>query len=239
MAQPEPEPSPPQQPAVQGFRDAMDTLTERRYRELHGVWARAPERLRRTEAARRARNEMARRIAQHTGRRRVSPRTIARRARQDEMPPGVDRMWLQRWAAIDRAGGIAAMARQLGTTPRRVSAWRDLPRPEPELPGGPPAPPPAEVQNVGVETDGFVIINGKLYPNGSPKTPACNTRCSRSSQTAASWRPGSPGTPSRFMSCSATKSSCKPSSRSGTCHRPTASATASKNCARSCPMCEF
>ncbi|GAB4902046.1 MULTISPECIES: hypothetical protein [Mycobacterium] len=169
MAQTGPE-QPPEQPVGEGFRAAMDALTERRYREMRGAWARAPERLRRAEAARRARNEMARRVAQHTGRPRVSARTIARRARHDAMPPGVERMWLERWAAIDRAGGIRAMARQVGTTPQRVTSWRDSPRPEAPLPTPPPPERlPVEAQTVGVETQGVVIINGKAYPKRIPE----------------------------------------------------------------------
>jgi hypothetical protein len=162
----------PEEPAGQGFSDALRALEERRYAELGRLWRLAPERMQRAEARRRARREMARRIAQHTGKPPLSERTIARRGRRDEPPVGVDKPWLDRWAAIDRAGGIPNLARQLGTTDRRVRSWRDSPDPAARMPGRP-APPPgvpaAPPQRVGVETDGFVVINGKEYPKRIPE----------------------------------------------------------------------
>lgn len=161
-----------EEPAGQGFSDALRALEERRYNELGRMWQRAPERMRRAEARRRARREMARRIAQHTGRRRLSERTIARRGRSDDPPPGVDKPWLDRWAAIDRAGGIRSLADQLGTTERRVRRWRDSPDPAARMPGLPPPPPgvpPGVPQRIGIETDGYVVINGKEYPKRIPE----------------------------------------------------------------------
>ncbi|EUA17243.1 hypothetical protein I552_0444 [Mycobacterium xenopi 3993] len=41
MAQTGPE-QPPEQPVGEGFRAAMDALTERRYREMRGAWPERP-----------------------------------------------------------------------------------------------------------------------------------------------------------------------------------------------------
>ncbi|MGW0162086.1 hypothetical protein ACWDUN_22515 [Mycobacterium sp. NPDC003323] len=162
-----------QAPQGQGFQEALKVLTERRLSEMRGVWQRMPERMRRAEAGRRARKEMARRIAQHTDSEALSEATIARRGRRDQPPTGVDKLWLDRWAAIDRAGGMTKMARQLGTTPARVRSWRDSADPSAKLPSrrrDEKVPPGAPTQRIGVETDGFVIVNGKEYPKRIPES---------------------------------------------------------------------
>lgn len=165
----------PAQPPRRGFRDALQALKDRKQRELGAAWARATERARKAEAARRARREMARRVAVHTETRKLSERTIARRARGDQPPAGVDKHWLDRWAAIDRAGGIKQMALQLGASEGQVRRWRDSPDPK-AAPPGEPEPgvggvPGAPTQPIGVECDGAVIINGKRYPKKIPTDP--------------------------------------------------------------------
>ena len=160
----------PRQEPSQGFRDALQVLQERRYRELGTAWQRQTQRARRAEAARRARQEMARRMAGHTGRRALSQRTIARWAGADKPPAGVDKHWLDRWAAIDRAGGIKKLAQELGVSQGQVRRWRDSPDPKAPPPGGTGVP-GAPTQPIGVETDGWVMINGKLYPKHIPTDP--------------------------------------------------------------------
>ena len=162
------------EPQGAGFRDALEALSQRRFNELGAGWRLLPERLQRAEAGRRARREMARRVAQHTGKRPPSERTIARRARQDDPPPGVDKAWLDRWAAIDRAGGIGNLARQIGASEGQVRRWRDSPDPAVELPigkrrGVPPIPVAGIVVRIRVK--GFVVINGKEYPKDIPTNP--------------------------------------------------------------------
>lgn len=165
------------------FRAVLDTLTDRRERELTGHWARAPKRIRRAKAAQRAREEMARRIAQHTGKARLSERTIARRARANKPPPGVEQVWLERWEMIDRAGGIEELARSRATTVKRIRTWRDSPDPDKPMPGRsrgepvPPGAPPGELR-VGVECrgpsagdGGWLTINLKDYPKDIPADP--------------------------------------------------------------------
>ena len=110
-----------QAPQGQGFQEALKVLTERRLSEMRGVWQRMPERMRRAEAGRRARKEMARRIAQHTDAEARSEATIARRGRRDQPPTGVDKLWLDRWAAIDRAGGMTKLAK---SNPSRLPALK-------------------------------------------------------------------------------------------------------------------
>jgi len=118
---------------------------------------------------------MARRIAQHTGKRPLSERTIARRGRADNPPAGVEKPWLDRWAAIDRAGGIKKLGEELGASEGQVRRWRDSPDPKAPPPGEPPAGlpgvPGAPTHPIGVETDGWVVINGKLYPKHIPTNP--------------------------------------------------------------------
>jgi hypothetical protein len=165
---------PPRRPN-RGFGDAVRELEDRKYRELGAAWERIGERKRRAEARRRARREMARRIAQRTGKRALSERTIARRARDDNPPGGVERHWLDRWAAIDRAGGIKKLSEQLGASERHVRRWRDSADPDAPPPGEPPAGvrrvPGAPTHPIGVETDGWVVINGKPYPKRIPTDP--------------------------------------------------------------------
>lgn len=161
------------EPQGRGFEEGLRALEERRYQEMGRMWQRVPERFRRAEARRRARNEMARRIGRHIDKPPLSETTIARRGRRDEAPPGVDKTWLDRWAAIDRAGGIANLAQQLGTTPSRVRRWRDDPSAETPKPraavvvGAP-------LQPVGVACTGFVIINGEEYKKDIPDSAAAD-----------------------------------------------------------------
>ncbi len=157
----------------QGFADGLRALEDRRYQEMGRAWQRLPERFRRAEARRRARKEMARRVAQHTGKPRLSDVTIARRGRRDDAPAGVDKTWLDRWAAIDRAGGIANLAEQLGTTSSRVRRWRDDPSaktPKPREAVEPGAP----LQPIGVACEGYVVINGEEYPKKIPDNSAAD-----------------------------------------------------------------
>lgn len=149
MAAPEPEP-------VRGFKDCFTDLVERRLSELGGSWAGVYPRSRRAEAARRAREEMVRRIAIRGGRR-YAESTVARWAARNHWPPGVETFWLERWATIDRAGGIAALAASLRSTPARVISWRDSTDPG----ARPPAPVrgvPGEPQVIGVSVDGFATV---------------------------------------------------------------------------------
>lgn len=162
----------PEEPESTVFRDALAALQERRYNELGGKWRTRPERTRRAEAGRRARNEMARRIGQHTGRDPLSERTIARRIRRNDPPAGVDKPFLDRWAAIDRAGGVRKLAEQIGVNEGRVRRWRDSPDPEAPLPGrrppGVPGLPGAPTRRIGIAVDGYVVINAKEYPKRIP-----------------------------------------------------------------------
>lgn len=151
----------------QGFQDGLRVLEERRYQEMGRGWQRVPERFRRAEARRRARREMARRIGQHTDKPALSETTIARRGRRDDAPPGVDKTWLDRWAAIDRAGGMANLAEQLGTTVSRVRRWRDDPSVETPKPPASVAP-GAPLQPIAIACEGFVIINGREYRKHIP-----------------------------------------------------------------------
>lgn len=154
------------------FRDALGALQERRYNELGAKWRTLPERMQRAEAGRRARHEMARRIGQHTGRDPLSERTIARRVRNNNPPTGVEKAFLDRWAAIDRAGGVRNLAQQIGVKEGRVRRWRDSPDPDAPLPGrrppGAPALPGAPTRRIGIATDGYVVINAKEYPKRIP-----------------------------------------------------------------------
>ncbi|WP_133055996.1 MULTISPECIES: hypothetical protein [Mycolicibacter] len=140
-----------------GFRECFLDLADRKGREFGAAWDGVNARSRRAEAGRRGREEMIRRIETRTGRR-YAASTIARWAVHQQWPPGVDTFWLERWAAIDRAGGIRALAEALGSTPRRVVTWRDSL--DPNAP--PPAPvsvvPPGEVQAIWVIVDGFATI---------------------------------------------------------------------------------
>ena len=164
--------SPAESESGSGFRDALEALTQRRLAELGAGWRLLPQRLQRAEAGRRARREMARRVAQHTGQRRLSERTIARRGQQDKPPSGVDKEWLDRWAAIDRAGGIDNLARQIGASTGQVRRWRDSPDPDAQLPiGKGRAVPPVEMITVLIRVKGFVVINGKEYEKDIPTNP--------------------------------------------------------------------
>ncbi len=165
--------SPEPEPESTGFAEAMQALEERRYQELGRLWRRAPERVQRAEARRRARSEMARRIAQHTKKKPLADRTIARRVREDKPPEGIDKTWLDRWATIDRAGGIKNLADQIGAEEHQVRRWRDSTDRAAELPRRlpPPGVPVAGAQTVGVEVEGYVVINGKEYPRRIPSDP--------------------------------------------------------------------
>ncbi|MEB3052107.1 hypothetical protein KV112_20560 [Mycolicibacter sp. MYC123] len=150
----------PEEPPRRGFRDAVTDLVDRKLSELGGHWARETQRSRRAEAARRARVEMVRRVERQTGRR-YAVSTIVRWAAHNATPPDTDVVWWDRWAAIDRAGGIQALADQTGATSGRVIAWRDSPDPDAPPPGRIPVGarrPSAEPQRIGVETDGVLTI---------------------------------------------------------------------------------
>ncbi len=118
----------------------------------------ASDAARQAEAARRAARELARRVERQTGRR-PAEATIRRAAREDRLPRGADPVVLARQARIDRAGGITALARQLGTTAARITRWRD--NPAARLPTAAQAP----TVRVGVEVIGTVIVNGNEYPD--------------------------------------------------------------------------
>ncbi|OBK33746.1 hypothetical protein A5658_12925 [Mycobacterium sp. 1245111.1] len=146
------EPGPPSR----GFQDCFNDLVDRRQRELGSAWDSVNRRSRRAEAARRAREEIARRIEVRGGRR-YAASTIARWAARNHWPPGVENFWLERWATIDRAGGLAALARQLGSTVARVKTWRDSKDPS--------APPPRPVtpKRPGEPTRIGVVVNGDAW----------------------------------------------------------------------------
>ncbi len=162
-------------PPERGFSDCFTDLVDRRLGELGAAWDTTAARSRRAEARRRAREEMVRRIAARTGRRYASS-SVARWAAHNQWPPGAEPFWLERWAAIDRAGGIAAFAEVLGSSPARVVAWRDSEDPAAPPPGPIPArrrAPGAPVR-VGVEVDGFAVVGTSKIPKKVPwkKPPA-------------------------------------------------------------------
>ncbi|WP_142304804.1 hypothetical protein [Mycobacterium avium] len=164
-----------EEPPARGFRDCFHDLVERRLGELGSRWEGVSQRSRRAEAARRARQEMVRRIETRTGRR-YATSTIARWAARNIWPPGIDTFWFERWAAIDRAGGIDALAEATGSSRRRVVNWRDSPDPNAPPPGRiPPGKrtPSAEPQDIGVETLGTLRIGDTLIHNKRiPTNPA-------------------------------------------------------------------
>jgi len=150
-----------------GFRALFDALRDRKLRELRGRRWRpktdddptgASDVARQAEAARRAARELARRVERQTGRR-PAEATIRRAAREDRLPRGADPVVLARQARIDRAGGITALARQVGSTGARITRWRD--NPAARLPTAAQAP----TVRVGVEVIGTVIVNGNEYPD--------------------------------------------------------------------------
>ncbi len=148
-----------------GFNAAMKALADRKERELGGKWANAKPRFRAAEAARRARAEMSRRIHAHSGRR-YAASTLARKATHDDMPANVDPRWLGRWAVIDRAGGIAALAAKWGRSVKQIVAWRDRGvgrgrRGTGRLTGE------GDIQ-VGVQTQGTLTANNEAYPKDLP-----------------------------------------------------------------------
>ncbi|GAB4999213.1 hypothetical protein [Mycobacterium avium] len=149
-----------EEPTGPRFQDCFNDLVERRLNELGRAWADVNARSRRAEAARRAREEMVRRIETRTGRR-YATSTIARWVAHNTWPPRIDTFWFERWAAIDRAGGIDAMAAATGSSRHRVVAWRDSPDPAAPPPGRIPPrkrKPTAEPQEIGVETRGILRI---------------------------------------------------------------------------------
>lgn len=151
----------PSQPPPRGFRDCFNDLSDRRLRELGASWEGVNSRSRRAVASRRAREEMVRRIETRAGRR-YATSTIARWAARNQWPPGIETFWFDRWATIDRAGGIAALAASLRSTAGRVIAWRDsldpnAPPPRPVTPAI-----PEEPQEIGVETLGILQISDTL-----------------------------------------------------------------------------
>ncbi|MEB3023440.1 MULTISPECIES: hypothetical protein [Mycolicibacter] len=150
-----------------GFRECFLDLADRKDRELGTPWAGVNSRFRRAEAGRRAREEMLRRIETRTGRR-YAPSTIARWAARQHWPPGVDTFWLERWAAIDRAGGIRALADALGSTPQRVVTWRDSLDPNAPPPGPVAVAPPAEVLTVWVSVEGYATVGTTLIYKNIP-----------------------------------------------------------------------
>lgn len=160
----------PPGPPERGFRDCFNDLVERRLRELGASWDGAPRRSRRAEAARRARQEMVRRIAVRGGRR-YAESTIARWAARNHWPPGVETFWLERWALIDRAGGIAALAEMLGITPARVIAWRDSLDPDAKLPEPPPVKVAKGRRRIGVAVNGFATIGTTVIEKEVPWNP--------------------------------------------------------------------
>lgn len=140
-------------------------MVRRKLRELKGRrWDRASEQARRTEAEKRAREELAKeaekrareelaaRIEKETGRR-PAESTLRRHQSAGTAPRGVDTGKLARQAAIDNDGSIAKFARRHGISTYAVKRWRDeggdLPeRPEPE------------------QLDFSVAIIATLYSNG-------------------------------------------------------------------------
>lgn len=166
-------PTPAQNAGTSALREALDALTQRRLNELGDGWSAAPQRFRLAEAGRRARRELARRIARHTGRKQVSEQTIARRARQGTLPAGVEKFWLDRWAAIDRAGGIAKLAQQIGAGIGQVRRWRDSPDPNAKMPvkrGRAPRV-PVTMTVINIKVTGYAVINGKEYNRDIPTDP--------------------------------------------------------------------
>ncbi len=159
-----------EQPPPRGFQTCFADLKDRRLRELGAAWDSVAPRSRRAEAARRARDEMARRIEVRTGRR-YADSTIARWAARDHWPPNAEPFWLQRWAAIDRAGGVSALADVLGVTPARVLTWRDSLNPDAPLPAPMTPPRPGQRRKVGVVVDGFAIIGSTVIPKRVPTSP--------------------------------------------------------------------
>lgn len=136
---------------AQGFAATFDALVGRKLRELRGRrWQRASDRARRAEAARRGAAEMARRIERESGHR-PADSTIRRAARENRTPRGVEQAALGRQARIDAAGGVKALARQVGASASRVARWR-AGRGE-MVPGG-----------CEVDAD----VTGTLWANGSP-----------------------------------------------------------------------
>ncbi|CAN3132298.1 XRE family transcriptional regulator [Mycobacterium sp. smrl_JER01] len=162
-----------QQDETSPLREALDALTQRRLTELGAGWRAAPQRTQLAEAGRRARRELARRIGRHTGKKAVSEQTIARRARQATLPPGVEKFWLDRWAAIDRAGGIAKLAQQIGAGISQVRRWRDSPDPDAKMPirRGRAVRIPVSMTVIRIKVTGSVVINAKEYPRDIPTDP--------------------------------------------------------------------
>lgn len=157
-------------PPERGFRDCFIDLVDRRLRELGAAWDGVSRRSRRAEAARRARQEMVRRIAVRGGRR-YAESTIARWAARNHWPPGVETFWLERWALIDRAGGIAALAQTLGIKAARVIAWRDSFDPEAKLPGPVQPRVPKGRRRIGVAVNGFATIGSTVIEKEVPWKP--------------------------------------------------------------------
>lgn len=140
-----------------GFKGCFAALRARRLSELGSAWQSVNARSRRAEASRRAREEMIRRIAVRTGRT-YAASTIRRWAARDQWPPGVEPFWLQRWATIDRAGGIVALARKLGVTSGRIVSWRDSPDPDAQLPLAGAKKVGDQPRTIGVAVDGYATI---------------------------------------------------------------------------------
>lgn len=156
------------------LREALEALTQRRLNELGEGWRAAPKRIQLAEAGRRARRELARRIARHTGKKALSEQTIARRARQEDPPAGVEKYWLDRWAVIDRAGGIAKLAHQIGAGIGQIRRWRDSPDPDAPMPVGrsrAAARAPVSMTVIRIKVTGFAVINGKEYNRDIPTDP--------------------------------------------------------------------
>lgn len=154
------------------LREALEALTQRRLNELGEGWRAAPKRSRDAEAGRRARRELARRIARHTGKKALSEQTIARRARQENPPAGVEKFWLDRWAVIDRAGGIAKLANQIGAGIGQIRRWRDSLDPDAPMPvGRSRVRVPVSMTVIRIKVTGFAVINGKDYNRDIPTDP--------------------------------------------------------------------
>lgn len=158
---------PPGGPPQRGFRDCFNDLKDRRLRELGAAWDGVHERSRRAQAAHRARQEMVRRIEIRGGRR-YAESTIARWAARNKWPPGVEPFWLERWALIDRAGGIAALAAAVKSTPARVKAWRDSPDPDAKLPAPVIPKPPKERHRIGVAVNGLATVGTTVIEKKVP-----------------------------------------------------------------------
>ncbi|MUL61007.1 hypothetical protein B5P44_00205 [Mycobacterium sp. CBMA 213] len=142
-----------------GFADCFNDLVERRTAELASKWDNTPERSRRAQAKHRARVEMLRRIKTRSGRQ-YKESTIEKWAAHNTWPPGIDTFWFERWAVIDRAGGIDALANSLRCSRGRIVAWRDSPDPNAQLPKQkpPPGAPKERRFRIGVETLGILRI---------------------------------------------------------------------------------